>query len=122
MGNIKTWTEIANVRLVEEKTKPNKPAATRRITGIKSKAERDIKYEFDMRGMTTDEGIIELDRYIDGAVLAGITSVTIIHGKGTGALRNAVHSFLKSNKNIITFRLGVFGEGESGVTIAEIKT
>ena len=122
MGNIKTWTEIVNVRLVEEKTKPNKPAGTRRITGIKSKAERDIKYEFDMRGMTTDEGIIELDRYIDGAVLAGITSVTIIHGKGTGALRNAVHSFLKSNKNIITFRLGVFGEGESGVTIAEIKT
>ena len=74
-----------------------------------------------MRGMTVDEGIIELDRYIDGAVLAGIPSVTIIHGKGTGALRKAVHEFLKSNKHIITFRLGVFGEGEAGVTIAEIK-
>jgi len=75
-----------------------------------------------MRGMTVDEGLMELDRYIDGAVLAGIPSVTIIHGKGTGALRKAVHTFLKTNKNIVTFRLGVFGEGESGVTIAEIRS
>lgn len=122
MGNIKTWTKISNVRLSETKIKENTPPKQRRVTGVKSRAERDTKYEFDMRGMTVDEGIMELDRYIDGAVLAGIPSVTIIHGKGTGALRKAVHSFLKSNKNIITFRLGVFGEGEAGVTIAEIKS
>ena len=122
MGNIKTWTKISNIRLSETKAKENTPSKQRRVPGVKSRAERDAKYEFDMRGMTVDEGIMELDRYIDGAVLAGIPSVTIIHGKGTGALRKAVHSFLKSNKNIITFRLGVFGEGEAGVTIAEIKS
>lgn len=121
MGQLKTWTDISNVRLIEQKIKPDQNKS-RRITGIKSKVERDARYEFDMRGMTVDEGIMELDRYIDGAVLAGIPSVTIIHGKGTGALRTAVHSFLKTNKHIITYRLGVFGEGEAGVTIAEIKS
>ncbi len=122
MGAIRSWTDLKNLKLLEtvKKEKPNQPK-TRTVTGLKSRAERDARYEFDMRGMTVDEGIIELDRYIDGAVLAGIPSVTIIHGKGTGALRKAVHEFLKSNKHIITFRLGVFGEGEAGVTIAEIK-
>lgn len=122
MGALKSWMDIADLRLVENK--PQKPAVpkTRRVTGVTSRAERDVRYEFDMRGMTVDEGIMELDRYIDGAVLSGIPSVTIIHGKGTGALRKAVHEFLRSNKNIITFRLGVFGEGEAGVTIAEIKS
>lgn len=122
MGNIKTWTPISNIRLSVNVSKTKQPAKTRRVTGVKSRAERDIKYEFDIRGMTVDEAIMELDRYIDGAILSGIPSVTIIHGKGTGALRSAVHSYLKSNKNIITFRLGVFGEGEAGVTIAEIKS
>ncbi len=121
VGGLKTWTEIGNIRLLDKDNKKEQPA-TRRVTGLKSRAERDVRYEFDMRGMTVDEGLMELDRYIDGAVLAGIPSVTIIHGKGTGALRKAVHGFLKSNKNIITFRLGVFGEGEAGVTIAEIKS
>lgn len=122
MGALKSWTPISNVRLDESVKKTIEPTKTRRVTGVKSKAERDVRYEFDMRGMTVDEGIMELDRYIDGAVLAGIPSVTIIHGKGTGALRVAVHSFLKTNKNVITYRLGVFGEGEAGVTIAEIKS
>ena len=121
MGNIKTWTAVSNLKLVEKKQSQNNTPKTRKVTGVKSKAERDVRYEFDMRGMTVDEGIMELDRYIDGAVLAGIPSVTIIHGKGTGALRKAVHTYLKSNKRIITFRLGLFGEGEAGVTIAEIK-
>ena len=122
MGGLKSWTDISNVKLVENAPKQKEIPKTRRVTGVKSKVERDVRYEFDMRGMTVDEGIMELDRYIDGAVLAGIPSVTIIHGKGTGALRAAVHSFLKTNKHIITYRLGVFGEGEAGVTIAEIKS
>ena len=121
VGGLKTWTEIGNVRLCEAQKKVSEPKS-RRVTGVKSRAERDVRYEFDMRGMTVDEGLMELDRYIDGAVLSGIPSVTIIHGKGTGALRKAVHGFLKNNKNIITFRLGVYGEGEAGVTIAEIKS
>ena len=121
VGGLKTWTDIGNVRLCEAQKKVSEPKS-RRVTGVKSRAERDVRYEFDMRGMTVDEGLMELDRYIDGAVLSGIPSVTIIHGKGTGALRKAVHGFLKNNKNFITFRLGVYGEGEAGVTIAEIKS
>ena len=123
MGVIKTWTEVSNLMLNDRPSKPQTSAPkTRNVTGVKSRAERDVRYEFDMRGMTVDEGIMELDRYIDQAVLTGIPSVTIIHGKGTGALRAAVHGYLKNNKNVITYRLGVFGEGETGVTIAEIKS
>ncbi|MBE6781456.1 MAG: endonuclease MutS2 [Ruminococcaceae bacterium] len=122
IGGLKSWTDVKNLKLCDAPKKDNQTSKGRKVTGLKSRVERDARYEFDMRGMTVDEGIIELDRYIDGAVLAGIPSVTIIHGKGTGALRKATHEFLKSNKNIITFRLGVFGEGEAGVTIAEIRT
>ena len=120
IGNLKTWTPLSNIRLNESKHKDkvNKP---RNISGIESRANRDARYEFDMRGMNVDEGIMELDRYIDNAILLNIPSVTIIHGKGTGVLRKAVHDFLKHHKAIKSYRLGVFGEGENGVTIAEMK-
>ena len=62
-----------------------------------------------------------LDQYIDSCLLMGIKTITIIHGKGTGALRNAVQQHLKNHKAVRTFRLGVYGEGEDGVTIAELK-
>lgn len=88
---------------------------------ITSRAERSGKTEIDLRGMMVEEALIELDRYIDNAVLAGLGVITIIHGKGTGALRAAVQEHLRRHKNIRTFRLGVYGEGESGVTIAELK-
>lgn len=120
IGSLKTWTPVSNLRLdtAPKKEKSTKP---RTVSGVTSRAERDVRYEFDMRGMTIDEGIMELDRYLDNAVLSGIPSVTVIHGKGTGALRKAVHEYLRSNKFVKTFRLGVFGEGESGVTIVEFK-
>lgn len=120
IGAAKMWTAADNLRLED---KPQEPARnkTRTVSGVKSKAERDIRYEFDMRGMAADEGIMELDRYIDQAVLSGIPSVTVIHGKGTGVLRTAVHSYLRSHRSVRSFRLGVFGEGESGVTIVELK-
>ena len=75
--------------------------------------------EIDLRGMDTVEAICVLDRYMDEAMRAKLTSVRIIHGKGTGALRQAVHQDLKRNKFVKSFRLGVYGEGEDGVTIAE---
>ena len=71
--------------------------------------------------MTAAEAIMVLDRSLDSATLSGIHQVTIIHGKGTGVLRKEVHSYLKRCKYVKTYRLGVFGEGESGVTIAELK-
>jgi DNA mismatch repair protein MutS2 len=71
--------------------------------------------------MNVEEGIIELDRYIDNAVMSGVPSFSIIHGKGTGVLRKAVQEHLRHHKNIESFRLGTFGEGENGVTIAQLK-
>ena len=118
IGGIKTWTNVSNLRL-DDKPQKEKINKKRTVSGIKSKTERDVRYEFDMRGMTADEGIMELDRYIDQAVLSGIPSVTVIHGKGTGVLRKAVHQFLKENRAVKSYRLGVFGEGEAGVTIVE---
>jgi len=82
---------------------------------------RSSKNEINLIGMTTEEAIMELEEFIDGAVLSHIGTITVIHGKGTGALRNAVHARLRSHRNIKAFRLGKYGEGEDGVTIAEIK-
>ena len=75
--------------------------------------------EVDLRGMDTVEAICVLENYLDSAMRANLSSVRIIHGKGTGALRSAVQQALRKNKRIKKFRLGVYGEGEDGVTIAE---
>ena len=80
-----------------------------------------VKIECDLRGMMTDEGIAVLDKYLDDATLAGIPSVRIIHGKGTGAMRKAVQQYLKRCSYVTSFRLGNMGEGDSGVTVAELK-
>jgi DNA mismatch repair protein MutS2 len=78
--------------------------------------------EVDLRGMTADEAINVLDRFLDDALLAKLPSVRIIHGKGTGVLRKAVQQHLKRNRRVKSVRLGVYGEGEDGVTIAELDT
>jgi len=75
--------------------------------------------EIDLRGMDTVEAICVMDRYLDEAMRSNLNSVRIIHGKGTGTLRAAVQQSLKKNKFIKNYRLGVYGEGEDGVTIAE---
>ena len=77
--------------------------------------------EVDLRGMDTVEAICALGLYLDSAMRSNLPNVRIIHGKGTGALRTAVHQELRKNKFIKTFRLGVYGEGEDGVTIAEFR-
>lgn len=80
-----------------------------------------VSTEINLIGMTVDEAIAHLDKYLDDAYLAHVPSVRIVHGKGTGALRTAVHQYLKRYKHVKTFRLGTFGEGDAGVTIAEFK-
>jgi len=121
-GIIKMKTKLDNLKLIEGEVKiGNKKAVSRRVTGIKSRAERVVQTELDLRGMASDEALLELDRFIDEAILSGIETIRIIHGKGTGVLRNAVKQHLKTHKSIRTHRLGVFGEGEDGVTIAELK-
>ena len=81
---------------------------------------RAASAEIDLRGKTSDEAVAELDAFIDAAIMGRLAGVTIIHGKGTGALRQAVHARLKQTKGIKSFRLGRFGEGEMGVTIVEL--
>ena len=80
-----------------------------------------MRTEIDLRGQTVDEALENLGLYIDKCVLNSITEIRIIHGKGTGALRTAVKDYLHHHSNIKEFRLGVYGEGESGVTIATLK-
>ena len=72
-------------------------------------------------GMTVDEAIAQLDKYIDDACLANLAQITVVHGKGTGALRKGIHQYLRRQKHVRSFRLGEFGEGDAGVTIAELK-
>jgi len=81
---------------------------------------RTASTEVDLRGMATDEALIEMERFIDGAVLSKLNTLTIIHGKGTGALRAAVQQNLRNHPNVKSFRLGRYGEGEAGVTIVEL--
>jgi DNA mismatch repair protein MutS2 len=122
-GILKTSVPISEVELGEKKkTKPPKNQQGRvTMTGVTSKAERSAKTEIDLRGLDAEQAIMELDAFIDGAVLSGIPTIRIIHGKGTGVLRAAVTQHLRKHRSIQSFRLGQFGEGESGVTIAELK-
>ena len=83
--------------------------------------QEDLAREINLLGMTVDEALYALDKYLDDAYLAHLPSVRIVHGKGTGALRNAVAAHLKKTKYIASFRLGEYGEGDAGVTIAEFK-
>ena len=118
-GSMKMWVEFDELKNKKSSVSTEKPKM-RNVSGIKSRADRNVSGEVDIRGLATDEALLELDKYIDEAVLAGIGTITIIHGKGTGVLRKNVQSHLRSHRNIKTFRTGLFGEGENGVTIAEI--
>ena len=120
-GSIKMWVDFENLRLKSKTAPSSEFKKTRRVTGLVSRGQRTVSGEVDLRGMASDEALMDLDKYIDNAVLSGITTVTVIHGKGTCTLRKAVQSHLKSHKNISSYRTGTFGEGENGVTIAEIK-
>ena len=120
-GIIKTKVPITSLRLLENKkiTVDGKGAVnTRNVVG---KAKEDVKSEVDLRGMDTNEAIMELDRYIDTAVLSNVKTIIAIHGKGTGALRTAVQNRLRRHKSVRTYRNGVYGEGENGVTVIELK-
>ncbi len=119
-GSVKMWVSFDGLLYKKAgKTPENKKFRT--VTGVKSRAERIVSGEIDLRGMASDEAILELDRYLDSAVLSGIGTVTVIHGKGTGVLRKSVQSYLKGHKSVKSYRLGVFGEGESGVTVVELN-
>ena len=120
-GSMKMWVEFDDCKLKKSNAPSTEAPKKRNFSGVMSRAERNVSGEIDIRGMATDEALLELDKYIDEAVLAGIGTITIIHGKGTGTLRKNVQAHLRHHRNIKTFRVGLFGEGENGVTIAEIN-
>lgn len=122
-GAIRTRTSIDNLRLYESKRaeKKGKSVAVGASAGVASRMERSADMSVDLRGLSSEEALLELDRYLDNAVLCGLAKVTIIHGKGTGTLRAAVHQHLRGHKQVKSFRLGTYGEGETGVTVAELK-
>ena len=119
-GILKLTAKENEIYLLENEnpyqTKGGRPAHSGREMKLTAMAQ-----EVDLRGMDAVEAICVLDNYLDSAMRGNLHSVRIIHGKGTGVLRNAVHQSLRKNKFIKTFRLGVYGEGEDGVTIAEFK-
>lgn len=119
-GSMKMWVDFDDCKLKKSNAPSTEMPKKRNITGIASRAERNVSGEIDLRGLATDEAILELDKYIDEAVMAGIGTVTIIHGKGTGVLRKNIQAHLRHHRNVKTFRIGLFGEGENGVTIAEL--
>ena len=80
-----------------------------------------VSLELDVRGQLPEEALDNVDKYLDDCMMAGVSEVSIVHGKGTGALRKAVHDILRRNKAVKSFRLGVYGEGESGVTVVTLK-
>ncbi len=119
-GIIKTKVPETNLRLLENE-KPQMPKTEKRTIGIESRGLRKVATELDLRGKAADEGLFEVDQFIDQAVLTGIETVTIIHGKGTGVLRQAVRQHLKTHRSVASFRRGQYGEGEDGVTVVTLK-
>ena len=125
-GKMKMTVKAGQVRLLEsaeeiEKRKKQAAAAQRKNVSPKIQLAARAASELDIRGMETLEAESVVENYIDAAVMAKLGTVTIIHGKGTGALRKAVHEMLKRNRAVKSFRLGRYGEGEAGVTVVELK-
>ena len=120
-GILRITAKQEEVRVVEGETQTQK-AARQYIQRTEHKLRSlGAKAEVDLRGMTTDEAEMTLSQFLDRAIMGNLTQVTVIHGKGTGAVRKAVHTYLKRCKGVASFRLGRYGEGEDGVTIVALK-
>ena len=119
-GILKISARQSEVRVVEGETQSQKE-----VRRIIQRAEHTLRTaaprEVDLRGMMTDEAIAALESFLDTAMLGKLETVTVIHGKGTGAVRNAVRTYLKRSRYVKSFRPGRYGEGEDGVTVVELK-
>lgn len=117
LGNISTKISTLDLKLCKTQNSTNKISHFKATT---SRISRKAATELHLRGLTAEEATAELDKFIDDAVISGLNNVVVVHGKGTGVLRNAVHNYLKSSRVVKSFRLGKYGEGEDGVTIVEL--
>ena len=121
MGILRSLVNIKDLVLVEDTQASGSKERSGGTGSLKMSKSLSVSTELNLLGKTTDEAISLLDKYLDDAYLAHMPSVRIVHGKGTGALRNAVHNHLKRLKYVKSYRLGEFGEGDSGVTIVTFK-
>ena len=121
MGILRSQVKLSDLELVEEAVITSKQFQKTSAGKIKMGKSASVSTEINLIGMTVDEALAHLDKYLDDAYLAHLPSVRIVHGKGTGALRKAVQGMLKRNKYVKSYRLGEFGEGDAGVTIATLK-
>ena len=121
MGILRSQVKLSDLELVEEAVITSKQFQKSSTGKIKMSKSASVSTEINLIGMTVDEALAHLDKYLDDAYLAHLPSVRIVHGKGTGALRKAVQGLLKRNKYVKSYRLGESGEGDAGVTIATFK-
>ncbi|MDY3121785.1 endonuclease MutS2 [Suipraeoptans intestinalis] len=123
MGIFNSQVPLSDLELLEE---PVSYSAKKLHTTSKGKLKMgksfSVRPEINLLGLTVDEAVAQLDKYLDDAALAGLSPVRVVHGKGTGALRTGIHSYLRRQKRVKSFRLGSFGEGDAGVTIVELKS
>ena len=119
IGIIKTKVSVSDLQLIEDT--PEKKKNEKKSAPLKVTVNRDFRGEVDLRGKTGDEAWSIVDKYFDDAAIAGFHSVRLIHGKGTGALKNALWAYLKKDSRVASFRIGQFGEGDGGVTVVELK-
>lgn len=122
MGILRSQVNISDLEIIEEA--PSYTAKGMHRTGkgkMKMGKSFSVSPEINLLGKTVDEAVAALDKYLDDAALAHLSSVRVVHGKGTGALRAGIHNYLRRQKHVRSFRLGAFGEGDAGVTIVELK-
>ena len=117
-GIIKTKVALSDLELVEES---KKDTTDKRRGGYRMTVNRDFRDEIDLRGKTGDEAWSAVDKYFDEAMMAGFSTVRLIHGKGTGALKAALWEYLRRDPRVSKYRIGQFGEGDGGVTVVELK-
>lgn len=117
-GIMKVKVNAKQLKRVDEQKESLDKMQRVRVSGVKASP---VKLELDLRGLNVEEALERVDKYIDDAVIAGLHEVTIIHGKGTGTLRKAIHRHFRGHTHVESYRLGVYGEGEDGVTVVELK-
>ncbi len=120
-GIMRSQVSITDLTLLQEDTLAPKASTTRSSGTNNFNKSASIRPEINLLGLTVDEALSTLDKYLDDAYLSHLSNVRIVHGKGTGALRKAVHSYLKRSTTVSSYRLGEFGEGDAGVTIVDFK-
>ena len=122
MGILRSQVHMSDLEIIDEPLSATEKQFHRTSAGkMKMNKSMSVSPEINLLGKTVDEDIAELDKYLDDAYLSHLSPVRIVHGKGTGALRNGIHNYLKRLKYVKSYRLGAFGEGDAGVTIVEFK-